>query len=155
MLLFERPFKVGDKIKVGDNYGEVVNIGLRATQIVTPDDSTVYIPNMEIMNSNLSNSNSGELNCQVVAKIILPLDVPIAKVRNIAIESAQVSKYIYLNKPITVLFTNKMNEQKPFLEMKIKAYVMDIRYEFQFQSDMTEIVIKELLAQDIVNKNNF
>jgi MscS family membrane protein len=37
--------------------------------------------------------------------------------------------------------------------MKLKAYVMDIRYEFQFQSDMTEIVIKELLQQGIVNKN--
>ena len=155
MLFFEHPFKVGDKIKVADYYGEVINIGLRATQIVTPDDSIVHIPNMEIMNSSLSNSNTGELNCQVIAKIMLPVDIPIDKVRNIAIKSAQVSKYVYLNKPIIILFSNRMSDQKPYLEMKIKAYVMDIRYEFQFQSDLTETVINELQKQSILEKNDF
>lgn len=155
MLLFDRPFKVGDKIKVGENYGEVVTIGLRTTRIVTPDDSIVVIPNMELMNAHILNSSSGELYCQVVAKIILPIDAPTQKIRKIAIEAAQVSRYIYLNKPIEVLFTNKINEHKSFLEMKLKAYVMDIRYEFQFQSDMTEILIKELFSQGIVNKNDF
>lgn len=151
MLLFDRPFKVGDKIEVGEDYGEVVTIGLRTTHIVTPDDSIVIIPNMELMNTSVSNSNTGELYCQVVAKIVLPVDVDTQKVRKIAIEAAQVSKYIYLNKPIVVLFANKMNEQKSFLEMRLKAYVMDIRYEFDFQSDMTEIVMKEFLKQEIIN----
>jgi len=153
MLLFDRPFKVGDKIQVGENYGEVLAIGLRATRIVTPDDSTVIIPNMTLMNASISNSNSGELYCQVVAKIMLRLDVDTQKVRKIAIEAAQVSKYIYLNKPIVVLFANKMNEQKAYIEMSLKAYVMDIRYEFAFKSDMSEIVIKELLKQGVVDKN--
>lgn len=155
MLLFERSFKAGDKIQVGDYYGEVINIGLRATQIVTPDDSIVHIPNMEIMNNKLSNTNSGELDCQVVTKIMLPIDAPFDKVRNIAIKSAQVSKYIYLNKPIVVLFSNKMSEQQPYLEMKIKAYVLDIRYEFNFQSDVTQTVIKELQNQGILKKDDF
>lgn len=154
MLLFDRPFKVGDKIKIGDNYGEVVNIELRSTRIVTPDDSIVVIPNMALMNTHVSNSNSGELYCQVVAKIMLPIDVPTDKIRKIAIESAQVSRYIYLNKPIEVLFTNKIYQRKSILDMQLKAYVMDIRYEFEFMSDMTEIVITELLAQGIVNKND-
>lgn len=153
MLLFDRPFKVGDKIKVGEDYGEVVAIGLRTTRIVTPDDSIVIIPNMELMNTSVSNSNSGELYCQVVAKIVLNTDVDMQKVRKIAIEAAQVSRYIYLNEPIVVLFSNKMNEHRSYLEMKLKAYVMDIRYEFALQSDMTETVIKELLKQGVINKN--
>ncbi|TKI70950.1 mechanosensitive ion channel [Sulfurimonas crateris] len=154
MLLFDRPFKVGDKIEVGDNYGEVINIGLRATRIVTPDDSMVVVPNMELMNTHVSNSNSGELYCQVVAKVMLPIDAPMDRIRKIAIEAAQVSRYVYLNEPIVVLFSNKMNENRSYLEMKLKAYVMDIRYEFKFKSDMTEIVIKELLSQGIINKDD-
>lgn len=154
MLLFDRPFKVGDKIKVGEDYGEVITIDLQTTRIVTPDDSMVVIPNMKLMNSRISNSNSGELYCQVVAKIALPIDFDMQKVRKTAIEGAQVSKYIYLNKPITVLFTNEINEHKSFIEMKLKAYVMDIRYEFLFKSDMTEVVIKELLNQGLLNNNN-
>lgn len=151
MLLFDRPFQVGDKIEAGKYYGEVIQIGLRATRIVTPDDSTVSVPNMELMNTSVSNANSGELNCQVVAEIYLPIDVDTEKVRKIATETAQVSKFIYLNKPIVVLFFNEINNKRSYLKMRIKAYVMDIRYEFQFQSDMTEIVLRELLAQGIVD----
>lgn len=151
MLLFDRPFQVGDKIEAGKYYGEVVQIGLRATRIVTPDDSLVSVPNMELMNTSVSNSNSGELNCQVVAEIYLPIDIDTVKVRKIAIETAQVSKFIYLNKPIVVLFFNEINNKRSYLKMRIKAYVMDIRYEFQFKSDMTEIVLRELLAQEIIS----
>lgn len=154
MLLFDRPFQVGDKIEAGKHYGEVIEIGLRATRIVTPDDSTVSIPNMELMNSAVSNANSGELNCQVVAELVLPVVVDTQKVRKIAIEAAQVSKYIYLNKPIVVLFFNEVYYRKSYLKMRLKAYVMDIRYEFQFKSDMTEIVLKELLSQGLIKRED-
>lgn len=154
MLLFERPFKVGDKIEIGEYYGEVVNIGLQATRIVTQYDSMIVIPNMELMHKSVSNSNSGELYCQVVAKIMLPIDAPTQEIRKIAVEAAQVSRYIYLDKPIEILFTNRFYQRKSFLDMEIKAYVMDIRYEFKFKSDVTELVIKELLAQGLVDKND-
>ena len=35
--------------------------------------------------------------------------------------------------------------------MKLKAYVFDTRDEFVFKSDMTEIVIRELIKQKMVN----
>lgn len=151
-LILDRPFKVGDKIDSGKHYGEVLEIGLRATRLVTPDDSVVSVPNSELVNSAVSNSNSGELNCQVVAEIYLPIDVDTQKVRKIAIESAQVSRYVYLNKPINVLFFNEVKEHRSYLKMRLKAYVMDIRYEFQFKSDMTEIVIRELFDEGVITK---
>jgi len=154
MLLFDRPFQVGDKIEAGKYYGEVLQIGLRATRIVTPDDSVVSVPNMELMNTAVSNANSGELNCQVVAEIFLPIDVDTQKARKIALEAAQVSRFIYLNKPIVILFANEVMQRRSYLKMKVKAYVMDIRYEFQFKSDMTEIIIRELLNEGVINKED-
>jgi small-conductance mechanosensitive channel len=154
MLLFDRPFQVGDKIEAGKFYGEVLQIGLRATRIVTPDDSVVSVPNMELMNTAVSNANSGELNCQVVAEIFLPIDVDTQKARKIALEAAQVSRFIYLNKPIVILFANEVMQRRSYLKMKVKAYVMDIRYEFQFKSDMTEIIIRELLNEGVINKED-
>lgn len=149
-ILFDRPFKVGDKIQAGSHYGEVVEIGLRSTRIVTPDDSLVSIPNGELMNQSVSNANAGETNCQVVAEIYLPENVDMPKMRKLATEAAQVSKYIYLNKPIAVLFAHGMNEEKRYVKMKIKAYVMDVRNEFAFKSDMTEIVMAELIKEGIL-----
>ncbi len=155
MILFDRPFQVGDKIQLGEYYGEVMKIGLRSTKIVTPDDSTVTIPNGELMNKSVSNSNYGEPNCQVVAEIYLPIDIETERVRQIAIEAAQVSRYVYLNKPITVLFFNEIKDRRAYLKMRLKAYVMDIRYEFQFKSDMTELVMKELLSMNLISPEDY
>ncbi|MEQ9306001.1 MAG: mechanosensitive ion channel family protein [Marinoscillum sp.] len=155
MILFDRPFQVGDKIEVGSFYGEVTEIGLRSTRIVTPDDSLVSIPNSNIMNGSVSNSNAGEANCQVVAEIYLPLKVDTIRVREIATQAAQVSKFIYLNKPITVLFFNEVKERRSYFKMRLKAYVMDIRSEFAFKSEMTELVINTLLEEGIIKEDDF
>jgi len=151
MILFDRPFQVGDKIEVGEYYGEVVQIGLRSTRLVTADDSLVSVPNSELMNKSLSNSNAGEANCQVVAELYLPIDIDTEKVRKIATESAQVSRYVFLNKPIVVLFFNEIKDRKSYLKMRLKAYVSDIRYEFTFKSDMTEIVMRELINNKLID----
>ena len=155
VILLDAPFKVGDKIEIGSHYGEVVEIGLRSTRIVTPDDSLVSIPNGELMNQSVSNSNAGELNCQVVAEIYLPLDIDTERVRRIALEAAQTSRYIYLNKPINVLFFNEVKERRAYYKMRLKAYVMDIRYEFVFKSELTEIVIRELLHEQIIAPEDY
>jgi MscS family membrane protein len=150
VILLDKPFSVGDKIEVGSYYGEVKAIGLRSTRIVTADDSLVAIPNAEMVSQSVSNANAGEENCLVVAELWLPIDIDTERVRQIATESAQVSKYIFLNKPISVLFFNEVKQQRSYLKMRLKAYVMDIRFEFAFKSEMTEIVMRELIQQEIV-----
>lgn len=150
IILFDAPFRMGDKIEVGQHYGEVLQIGLRSTKLVTPDDSLVTVPNSELMNTAVSNSNSGEPNCQVVAEFYLPHGIDTDRVRQIAIEAAQVSKHVFLNKPITVLFFHHVHEREVLLKMRLKAYVLDIRAEFAFKSDMTELVMDELMAEGII-----
>lgn len=151
VILLDQPFKVGDKIEIGNYYGEVTGIGLRSTRIVTNDDSLVSVPNGDLMSQAVSNSNSGEANCQVVAEVYLPITIDTERVRRLATEAAQVSRYIYLNKPITVLFFNEIKEHRSYYKMRLKAYVMDIRFENTFKSDMTEIVLRELIKQKIID----
>lgn len=150
MLLLDRPFQVGDKIEAGGHYGEVMQIGLRTVRIVTPDDNLVSIPNGEIMNQAVSNANAGENNCQVVAEFFLPADIDVAKVKKVAFRAAAVSRYVFLNKPIAVIFKNEIHQGRSLLKMRLKAYVLDIRYEFPFSSEMTETVIRELFRQKLI-----
>lgn len=149
MILFDRPFQVGDKIQVGDHYGEVLQIGLRTVRIVTPDDSVVSLPNSEIVNRSVSNSNSGEFNCQVVSEFYLPVDVDAARVIELARRSAAVSRYIYIDKPIAVLVKNEIHQGRSVLKLRLKAYVLDLRYEFAFASDMTETLLRALQEEGI------
>jgi len=151
VILVDRPFKVGDKIEVGSVYGEVLDMSLRSTRIHTADDSMVTLPNGELLNQPISNSNSGESNCQVVAEIYLPITIDTVRVRQVAIEAAQTSRFIFLAKPVAVLFFNEIKHDKLCYKMRLKAYVMDIRYEFVFKSEMTEIVISDLLKAGLID----
>ena len=137
IVLFDQPFQVGDKISVGGTYGEVVSIGLRSTRITTPDDSLVTVPNSQVVDGQVANANAGELNCQVVTDLYLPGWVDEGEAKRIAFDAAVSSKFVYLNKPIVVLVKDKF-EDTFLTHLKVKAYVLDPRYEFLFMSDVTE-----------------
>lgn len=138
VIVIDKPFQIGDKIQISGHYGEVTAIGLRSTRITTADDNLITIPNSEVMNQAVSNANAGEENCQVVTEVYLPITANIAKVKAIALEAAQTSRFIYLNKPIGVLVFQEKLAHKIILKVKVKAYVNDIRNEFAFMSDISQ-----------------
>ena len=152
IILFDRPFQVGDKIEVNGHYGEVTEIGLRSTRIVTPDDSLVSVPNADIVSNSVSNSNTGALDCQVVVSMYLPADSPVTEVKDIAWKAAVSSRYVYLKKPVVVMTENMVHEQNYVLRLKVKAYVLDIRYEFLLKSDITELIMEEFNARKLTPK---
>ncbi|MGM0545245.1 MAG: mechanosensitive ion channel family protein [Bacteroidota bacterium] len=150
IIIMDRPFQVGDKIEVAEHYGEVLSIGLRSSRMVTPDDSVVTIPNSELMNKAVSNANSSALDCQVVAEIFLPMGVDVDLVKRIAYRAAVTSRYVYLKKPVSVIALNEMSGRSFIVKFRVKAYVLDIRYEFPFKSDLTELILHELKERDIL-----
>jgi len=146
IIIFDQPFQVGDKVNIGGTYGEVATIGLRSTRIVTPDDNLVTVPNAQVVDSQVFNSNAGELNCQVVIDLYLPGWVDMSGAKAIAYEAAASSKYVYLEKPIIVNVSDVFKET--FLtRLRVKAYVLDTRYEFAFASSVTETAKAEFLRK--------
>ncbi len=143
LIIFDRPFQVGDRIDINGNYGEVVRIGIRNTDINTLDDSIVTIPNSKIISEHISNANSGALDCMVVVDLWLPIGIDVERVRKIAFEAAITSRYLNIDKAVTVLFFDHFDNH-PATNVKIKAYVLDARYEKGFAGDVTEAAKKAL-----------
>lgn len=54
-ILLDRPFKIGDLIKVGDQEGVVEQIGFRSTRIRTLYNSQISLPNAVVANANIDN----------------------------------------------------------------------------------------------------
>src|SRR3954449_1018314 len=54
-IQINRPFKVGDWLKVGDTYGEVREINWRSTRLCTNDDIYLDIPNNEMVSRQIVN----------------------------------------------------------------------------------------------------
>ena len=130
--LFESPYGVGDRVRIGEHYGEVISYGLRAVRIRTPDDNTVTLPHNKIWTEALSNSNGGALEAQVVTKFYFAHDVEVNLVKKILYRVAQTSKYTALKLPIVVVM-----EEKPWSTMfKLKAYPLDARDEFIYKTDL-------------------
>ncbi len=150
MIILDRPFQVGDKIQVGEHYGEVKSVGIRSCLIETPDDNTVAIPNGELMNRAVSNANSSALDCQVVSEIFIPASSDISLAKDIARRAVFSSPYLYLNKPVVIIALNEIRDRHYVVKLRVKAYVLDIRYEFLFKSDVTEMIVNELNEHKII-----
>jgi small-conductance mechanosensitive channel len=132
VTLFEGPYRVGDRVKIGDTYGEVVDYGLRGVRIRTPDDNTVTIPHNVAWTESLSNANSGQLEAQVVTDFYFAHNVDADKVLQILYQAAYSSRYTQLKLPVVVI----MEEQPWATRFKLKAYPMDARDEFVYKTDL-------------------
>ena len=142
VVLTDRPFQLGDRVQIGDAYGEIDHIGLRSTKMTTADDTRVTIPNANIMTAEIYNTNSGVPDAQVVTDMFLPVDADADVAMRIGREAAYTSPFLLSSKPVNVLIAEKF-ERRPHLRLRIKAYVHDHRYEPAMQSDITARIQRE------------
>lgn len=149
VILVDRPYQLGDRVKLGDAYGEIDHIGLRSTKLTTPDDTRVTIPNSEILGGKAWNANSGVPDCQVVTDLFVPPDTDPAVALEIGYEAAYSSPYLLLTKPVVALVQDKF-EHAPHMMLRVKAYVYDHRFEPRLQSDITMRAKTELLRRGLL-----
>lgn len=71
ILLFERPVRVGDRITIGNDEGDVQSINLRTTIILTNNRISIIVPNSRMVKDRLINWSYGDPR----ARIAIPLQV--------------------------------------------------------------------------------
>lgn len=135
ILLFDRPFKVGDRITFENVYGEITSIGLRAVRMLTLDESVVTIPNSKFITDLVKSSNLGSLDMMVEVDFHVDPSGDIKKAKELLHEVASTSIYSYLKRPVVVSLSEVEFAQKMAIQLKVKGHVFDIRYEKALQSD--------------------
>jgi len=150
VVLVDRPYQLGDRVKIGDAYGEIDHIGLRSTKLTTTDDTRVTIPNLDILNRQVFNANSGVPDCQVVTDLYLPPDTDPDLAQEIGFEAAACSPFLLARKKIVTLVAHGF-DRNPYLRLRIKSYVYDHRYESRMMSDVTQRATKEFIRLGIMN----
>ena len=149
VVLADRPYQTGDRVRFGNAYGEIIRIGLRSTKLVTPDDTMVTVPNAEAMTTQVFNSNSGVPDCQVVTDIVLPPDTDPDTALRVGYGAAHCSPYLLLSKPVVVLVSTVFSN-RPYLQLRVKSYVFDHRYEPRMMSDITARAVREFRRMGII-----
>lgn len=148
-LLFDRPFLVGDRVQFGDVYGEIKTIGLRSVKLVTLDDSLVTIPNARFISDVVSSGNAGALDMMIVIPFHIALDADIDMARKLIYETVVTSRFAYLAKPVKIVASETVVGYNLALQLSAKAYVLDVQYEKDFQTDVVTRVSKAFLAHNI------
>ncbi|MGI0153521.1 MULTISPECIES: mechanosensitive ion channel family protein [Pseudidiomarina] len=133
VAVYELPYRPGDWIEVDGTYGEVKHIGMRAVEMVTPDDTVVFVPHLKLWNSLIHNANNGGPSLMVVTDFYLAANHDAHQVKQLLEDVALTSPYVQLKQPIVVIIL-----EKPWgTHYRLKAYPIDPRQQFQFMTDLT------------------
>lgn len=83
ILLFERPVRVGDRITIGEDEGDVQSIKLRTTIIYTNDRIAIIVPNSRLVSQRVINWSYGDPR----ARIAIPISVATTSDVNLVTET--------------------------------------------------------------------
>lgn len=104
IILFERPIKVGDRIEVGDINGDVTQISMRATTIVTNDNISIIVPNSEFISSTVINWSHSDRNIRFNIPVGVSYDSDPEKVKNVLLEVVNANPGVLKEPKPDVLF---------------------------------------------------
>lgn len=147
IIFFDKPFSVGDLLKVNQVNGTVEKIGLRSTRIRTVEKTYVTIPNKQMVDSVVDNLS---LRNKRRAELIL----------NLSLKTSAVQLTQLVNKIDELLAGQKVNDKSVLLsDIKIDAYVIGIEYytevititDFNALKQRINFLILELLEREGVD----
>ena len=107
VLTYMRPFKVGDRIKIGDIVGNVIEKTPFVTRIRTPKNEDVTVPNSSIMSAHTFNyTHSAQTHGLILhSKLSLGYDIPWRKIHEMLLEAAKRTPDVLENPPPFILQT--------------------------------------------------
>lgn len=134
VAVWERPYRSGDWIRIGDDYGEVIELGSRALKLRTADDDVVTIPHSRIWAENVINSNDGQASLMCVADFFVDPKQPCGLATPVLKDVALTSPFLDWTRPIAVVMENTPIGTR----IRLRAYPFEIRDQFAFVSDLTD-----------------
>jgi small-conductance mechanosensitive channel len=108
VITYMRPFKIGDKVKVGDVSGQIVEKTMLVTRLRTIKNEDVSIPNAAILNGSTTNYSSSAKSLGLIlnSSVTIGYDIPWRKVHELLIEAANNTALINDNPQPFVLQTS-------------------------------------------------
>jgi small-conductance mechanosensitive channel len=91
MLTYRRAFKVGDRVKINDVSGDVVEVRLQVTHLKTIKNEEIILPNSVIINSHVTNYSSlaSERGLILHTTVTIGYDVPWRQVNALLLLAAE------------------------------------------------------------------
>jgi small-conductance mechanosensitive channel len=89
ILLFERPVRVGDRVTIGEDEGDVQSINLRTTVVATNDRISIIVPNSKLVSQRLINWSYGDPRARIAIPVSVAYGSDIELVTKTLLEAAE------------------------------------------------------------------
>ena len=139
ILLFERPFKVGDWVLIGGEEGKIKQINIRSTEVETFNKASVIIPNATLISSSLTNLTHGNNWQRQSITVGVSYDSDAEQVTKLLLECARSCKKVMKVPAPYVLFKN-FGESS--LDFELRIYVSDIWSGWSAGSDVRYEILR-------------
>ena len=122
ILLMDRSIKPGDVIVVGDSFGWVNKIGVRAVSVVTRDGKEHLIPNEDLMTREVENWSYSDRNVRVRIPVSVAYDCDLKLAQSLMLKAATESPRVLASPKPNVWLTAYGNDG---VEHEILAWISD------------------------------
>jgi potassium efflux system protein len=146
ILIFERPFRIGDYVELADKKGKVKDIGIRSSKLLTPQGSEVIIPNGDLLSGRLVNWTLS--HDYVKSELIFKVDseANLDALTKMIEEEVKQTTHVMEELPIEVLLNGFAAGS---IEIKVMVWVQSIYVEPVFKSEILVRLMKRLKEMKI------
>jgi len=133
ILLFERPVRVGDRISIGSQEGDVQSINLRTTVLNTNDRVSVIVPNSKLVRDQLINWSYGDPRARIAIPIGVSYEADVDLVTKTLLSAAKEVDNVLQDPPPKVQFLEFADWSKNF---RLLVWTNRPRLHRQIRSDI-------------------
>ena len=122
ILLMDRSIKPGDVIVVGDSFGWVNKIGVRAVSVLTRDGKEHLIPNENLMIEEVENWSYSDPNVRIIIKVGVAYNSDMRQVQELLYQAVRESKRV-LKRPAPVVWLVEFGDNS--VNFEIRCWIND------------------------------
>ena len=143
VITYMRPFKMGDRIKLNDTTGDIIEKTPLVTRIRTPKNEVVTVPNSFIMSSHTVNysTSAREYGLIIHSEVSIGYDVPWRQVNQILIDAALNTPGV-VDDPRPFVLETSLSDWYPVYQ--INAYIKEAHKMAQIYSDLHQTIQDKL-----------
>jgi len=142
VITYMRPFQIGDRVKIGETIGDIVEKNLLVTRINTIKNEDVTIPNATIINTHLWNytKNASQMGIVLHTSVTIGYDVPSKTVNDLLIKAANNTPNLTRDfKPFVL--QKSLNDF--YVEYELNVYTKQPNKMAHFYSEVHKSILEE------------
>jgi potassium-dependent mechanosensitive channel len=137
ILLVERPVKAGDVVVIGDVWGKITQVGLRATVVETFDQSEIVVPNSDLISKPVTNWTRSSRGARLTVPIGVAYGSDVPLVMRRLREAAEAHKLILRDPPAQVFF---LGFGESSLKFELKAWIANVNDRLGVCSELNQAI---------------